>query len=85
MKLTAVSFFSLIIAKQQKKAKGKRIHYSVMEKNALSDNYMENNLKYSYPQITGQTDRRDESLTGQVHDQAEHCPLTGRYFEHCHQ
>ena len=31
--------------------------------------------------MTGQNDRQDESLTGQVHDQAGHCPLTGRYFE----
>ena len=31
--------------------------------------------------MTGQNDRPDESLTGQVHDQAGHCPLTGRYFE----
>ena len=31
--------------------------------------------------MTGQNDRQDESLTGQVRDQAEHCPLTGRYFQ----
>ena len=31
--------------------------------------------------MTGQNDRPDESLTGQVHDQAGHCPLTGCYFE----
>ena len=31
--------------------------------------------------MTGQNDRQDESLTGQAHDQAGHCPLTGRYFE----
>ena len=31
--------------------------------------------------MTGQDDRQDESLTGQVHDQAAHCLLTGRYFE----
>ena len=29
--------------------------------------------------MTGQNDQPDESLTGQVHDQAGHCPLTGRY------
>ena len=28
-------------------------------------------------------DRPDESLTGQAHDQAGHCPLTGRYFDPC--
>ena len=33
--------------------------------------------------MTGQNDRPDESLTGQVHDQAGHYPLTGRYFEPC--
>ena len=33
--------------------------------------------------MTGQNDRQDKSLTGQVHDQAGHCPLTGRYFQPC--
>ena len=33
--------------------------------------------------MTGQNDRQDESLTGQVRDQAGHCPLTGRYFQPC--
>ena len=33
--------------------------------------------------MTGQNDWQDESLTGQVHDQAGHCPLTGRYFQPC--
>ena len=33
--------------------------------------------------MTGQNDRPDESLTGQAHDQAGYCPLTGRYFEPC--
>ena len=37
--------------------------------------------KSSYPKMTRQNDRQDESLTGQVHDQAGHCPLTGRYFQ----
>ena len=31
--------------------------------------------------MTGQNDRQDRSLTGQVHDQAGHCPLTGRYLQ----
>ena len=44
---------------------------------------MENILKGSHPKMTGQNDRQDESLTGQLHDQAGHCPLTGRYFEPC--
>ena len=44
---------------------------------------MENIIKCSHPKMTGQNDRQDESLTGQVHDQAGHCPLTGRYFEPC--
>ena len=42
---------------------------------------MENIIKCSYPKMTGQNDRREESLIGQVHDRAGHCPLTGRYFE----
>ena len=33
--------------------------------------------------MTGQNDREDESLTGQVCDQAGHCLLTGRYFQPC--
>ena len=33
--------------------------------------------------MTGQNDRQDRSLTGQVCDQAGHCPLTGRYFQPC--
>ena len=33
--------------------------------------------------MTGQNDRQDRSLTGQVQDQAGHCPLTGRYFQPC--
>ena len=31
--------------------------------------------------MTSQNDQPDECLTGQAHDQAGHCPLTGRYFE----
>ena len=42
---------------------------------------MENILKGSLPKLIGQNERQDESLTGQVHDQAGHCPLTGRFFE----
>ena len=42
---------------------------------------MENIIKCSHPKMTGQNDRQDESLIGQAHDQAGHCPLTGRYFE----
>ena len=42
---------------------------------------MENIIKCSHPKMTGQNDRPDESLTGQAHDQARHCPLTGCYFE----
>ena len=33
--------------------------------------------------MTGQNDRQDRSLTGQVRDQAGHCPLTGRYLQPC--
>ena len=31
--------------------------------------------------MPGQIDRQHRSLTGQVRDQAGHCPLTGRYFQ----
>ena len=62
----------------KKKAKKKEmITVLVVEQNALSDNYMESILK----SLHAKNDRQDESLTGQVHDQAGHCPLTGRYFE----
>ena len=71
----AFVFFKSFSAKHGKKGKEKRNDYSVIEQNALSGNYMENILKGSRPKITG--------LTGQVHDQARHCPLTGRYFEPC--
>ena len=33
--------------------------------------------------MTGQHDRYDERLTGQLPNQFGHCPLTGRYFEPC--
>ena len=33
--------------------------------------------------VTGQLDRQDERLTGQLPNQFGHCPLTGRYFEPC--
>ena len=33
--------------------------------------------------MTSQNDRQDRSLTGQVRDQAGHCPLTDRYFQPC--
>ena len=42
---------------------------------------MDNILKGLLPKKTGQNDRQDKSLTGQVHDQAGHYPLTGCYFE----
>ena len=34
--------------------------------------------------VTGQHDRQDERLTGQLPNQSGHCPLTGRYFEPWH-
>ena len=84
----AFVFFKSFSAKHEKKKKKKerqrkRNDYSVIEQNALSGNYMEYILKGSHPKMTGQNDRQDESLTGQVHDQARHCLLTGRYFEPC--
>ena len=83
----AFVFFKSFSAKHEKEKKKerqrKRNDYSVIEQNALSGNYMEYILKGSHPKMTGQNDRQDESLTGQVHDQAGHCPLTGRCFEPC--
>ena len=62
----------------KKKAKKKEmITVLVVEQNALSGNYMESILK----SLHAKNDRQDESLTGQVHDQAGHCQLTGCYFE----
>ena len=87
MKFIAVSFFSLkplTQSSEKKKAKEKRSHYSVIDwAKRIKRQLMENIIKCSYPKMTGQNDRPDESLTGQVHDQAGHCPLTGRYFEPC--
>ena len=86
MKFIAASFFSLkplTQSSEKKKAKEKRSHYSVIDwAKRIKRQLMENIIKCSYPKMTGQNDRPDESLTGQVHDQAGHCPLTGRYFEH---
>ena len=42
---------------------------------------METVIIFSFPKMTSQNDRRDESLAGQVHNQAGHSPLTGRYFQ----
>ena len=36
-----------------------------------------------YKMFASKNDRQDESLTGQVHDQVRHCPLTSRYFDPC--
>ena len=54
----------------KKNAKEKRNHYNIVEPNALSNNYMENIIKCLHRKMTGQNDRQDESLTGQVPDQA---------------
>ena len=42
---------------------------------------MESIIKCSHPKMTSQNDQQDKSLTGQVHNQAGHCLLTGHYFE----
>ena len=36
-----------------------------------------------YKMFASKNDRQDKSLTGQVHDQVRHCPLTSRYFDPC--
>ena len=81
MKFIAAFFFFKGVSARQQKKPNKKNHYSVIEQNALSDNFVENIIKCSHPKMTGQNDRQDESLTGQVRDQAGHCPLTSRYFE----
>ena len=61
------SFSLKVLVQSMKKGKEKEM---TTEQNALSGNYMENILKGSHPKMSGQNDRQDESLTGQVHDQA---------------
>ena len=75
------SFSLKVLVHSMKKKRQRKNDYSVMEQNTLSSNYMENILKGLLPKMTGQNNWQDESLTGQVHNQAGHCPLTGRYFE----
>ena len=78
--IAAFLFFQEFSAKQQKKQRKKK---SLQRYRTLSDNYMENIIKCSHPNMTGQNDRQDESLTGQAHDQGGQCSLAGRYFEPC--
>ena len=75
------SFSLKVLVHSMKRKRQRKNDYSVIEQNALSSNYMENILKGLLPKMTGQNNWQDESLTGQVHNQAGHCPLTGRYFE----
>ena len=75
------SFSLKVLVHSMKNKRQRKNDYSVIEQNALSSNYMENILKGLLPKMTGQNNWQDESLTGQVHDQAGHCPLTSRYFE----
>ena len=75
------SFSLKVLVHSMKNKRQRKNDYSVIEQNALSSNYMENILKGLLPKMTGQNNWQDESLTGQVQDQAGHCPLTGCYFE----
>ena len=59
----------------QSSKKRQRKKKSLQRYRALSDNSTENKMFIS------KNDRQDRSLTGQVHDQAGHCPLTGRYLQ----
>ena len=74
--IAAFFFFKGVSARQQKKPNKKKSlqHYRAKR--------IERQLcgKY-YKMFASKNDRQDESLTGQVRDQAGHCPLTGRYFE----
>ena len=75
------SFSLKVLVHSMKNKRQRKNDYSVIEQNALRSNYMENILKGLLPKMTGQNNWQDESLTGQVHDQAGHCPSTGCYFE----
>ena len=57
----------------------KRNHYSIIEHQVTTIW----KIKCLYPKMAGQNDGQNESLAGQVRDQAGHCPLTGRYFQPC--
>ena len=59
----------------QSSKKRQRKKKSLQRYRALSDNSIEKKMFIS------KNDRQDRSLTGQVHDQAGHCPLTGRYLQ----
>ena len=61
----------------QSNKKRQRKKKSLHHYRALSDNSIENKM------FVSKNDRQDQSLTGQVHDQAGHCPLTGRYLQPC--
>ena len=60
--------------KSQRKRKSLQRHRAKRIKWKLYGKYY---IKCSHPKITGQDDWQDESLTGQVHNQAGLCPLTG--------
>ena len=59
----------------QSSKKRQRKKKSLQRYRALSDNCMENKV------FVSKNDRQERSLTGQVRDQAGHCPLTGRYLQ----
>ena len=86
MKFIAAFFFSLkplVQSSDKKKSQTKKRSVKRYRAKCIKRQLMENIIKCSYPKMTGQNDQPDESLTGQVHDQAGHCPLTGCYFEPC--
>ena len=55
----------------QSSKKRQRKKKSLQRYRALSDNCMENKV-FFYPEMTGQNDRQDRSVAGQVRDQAGH-------------
>ena len=76
-----VKRFYILSTKQHKKAKEKNLS-SIIEQDALSGIAWKMKCLYDYiPNVTGQNDRQDRSLTGQVPDQAGHCLFTRRYFQ----
>ena len=74
--IAAFFFFKGFSAKQQKKPKKKKSLQRYRAKCIKRQLYG----KY-YKMFASKNDQQDESLTGQVHNQAGHCLLTGHYFE----
>ena len=72
--IAALFFFRGFSAKQQKKKKKRKKKKSLQRYRAKR---IKRQLYGKYNKIfASKNDRQDESLTGQAHDQAGHCPLS---------